>query len=223
MKKIAVLSALALVLALSPAYAAKAVDDAPAPMAALSAQDQADLKRVEDYLNTMKPLQADFLQRAQQFDGSLGEVRGVMKLWRPGRLRIDYASPSGDFIVADGRNIYQWDNQLRQQSQTGIMDTPAGFILKKDIKFSGDDITVVKVAHPKPEWTEITVRSAKDPQLGELTLIVNNVPLRLDGWRVLDAQGLTTEVLLSNLQADVKFASGDFTFRNPDFARNRNK
>lgn len=213
------ISALVLALALLLPSLAQAADDAPQPVV-LSQQDLRDLKRVEEYFNGLGPLQSQFIQRAGQYDGSIGEVTGTFKLWRPGRLRIDYAKPSEDFIVADGSTLYQWDSQMRQQSQASIDSTLAGFILRKNLNFSGDDVTVTKVYHPTPDKMEITLRSVKDPGAGELTVLLNDVPLSLLGWRVLDAQNLVTTVELQDVQTGIKLDEADFRFRNPDFGKN---
>jgi len=198
------------------------VDEAPAPVARLTAQDRRDLQRIEGYFNSLKPLEATFTQRATGLDGSVGQVSGNLKLWRPGRLRIQYDAPSKDFIVADGANIYHWDDQMKQQSQTGIDSTLAGFLLKRDLDFEGEDVTVVRVEHPVPQQMEVTLRSVKDPQAGEMTLVVQESPMQLLGWRVLDAQGVVTQVKLSNIKADQTFRRSDFVFRNPNFGNNRN-
>jgi outer membrane lipoprotein-sorting protein len=204
----------------TPAVVPVPQDDAPAPLPALSEQDRKDLRRIESYFNALKPLSARFVQAAHQLDGTVSEVSGTIKLWRPGRVRIDYAAPSKDFIVADGSNIYQWDDVVRQQSQAPIESTMAGFILKRDLRFEGDDVTVTKVAHPTPTRIEVSVRSAKDPQAGELTLVLQDVPLQLTGWRVLDAQGVNTSVTLSEVKTGQSFSRSDFVFRNPYFGSN---
>lgn len=192
------------------------IDEAPAPLPLLTTQDRADLKKVEDFFRDLPATKADFTQVAQQFDGSNVTVHGTFKLWRPGRLRIEYASPLKDFIVADGSHIYQWDDQMQQQSQVRIDETLPGFILKRDLRFDGEDVTATKVEHPSPTRVEVTVRSVKDPSAGELTLILDDVPLRLSGWRVLDAQGLLTTVTFSNIESNASFARSDFVFQRPD-------
>ena len=177
-------------------------DDAPPPVV-IRASDRAQLDRVEAYLNSLTTVSANFVQYADLGDGSKGEVTGTFKLWRPGRLRIDYAAPSGDFIVADGSVIHQWDSQMKQASQTSISGALPGFLLKKGIRFQGDDVTVTGVHHPVPTEVEVSVRSAKDPDAGELTLRLSDVPLRLLGWRVRD------------VQTGVSFNASDFVFKKP--------
>ena len=191
------------------------VDDAPAPVL-LSAQDRADLRKVEDFFRALPAVKAHFVQEAQQTDGSMVTVSGTFKLWRPGRLRIDYDAPLKDFIVADGSHIYQWDAQMQQQSQVRIDETLPGFILKRDLSFDGGDVTATRVTHPGPSRVEVSLRSAKDPSAGEMTLVLDDVPMRLAGWRVLDAQGLLTTVTLSNIETGARFSRSDFVFRRPD-------
>jgi len=196
-----------------PVFAAE--DDAPAPVATLTPQAQADLKRVEDYINSISTVSARFTQKADFGDGTAGVLTGQFKMWRPGRLRIDYDAPSKDFIVADGRVIHQWDGEMKQASQTGVDDTLPGFLLRRNLKFNGDDVTVTAVTHPGPDRMEISLRSVKEPTAGELTLVLSEVPLRLMGWRVLDAQNLKTEVLFEDIQQGVTFERSTFIFEKP--------
>jgi len=197
--------------------AAAPADGAPAPLN-LSEADRADLKRVEEYFNSMPTVQAKFLQTAEQQNGTTGTATGTFKLWRPGRLRIDYDNNYGDFIVADGHNIYAWDGEMQSQSQTSIDDNIAGLLLRPDFSFSRD-VTLTNVSHPTPQRMEISVRSAKDPNAGELTLVMNDYPFGLTSWRVLDGQGLTTVVELKDVEQGLKFDKSDFVFRKPAVKR----
>ncbi len=180
----------------------------------LSAQNKSDLKRVEDYLNALPPLRGKF---TQQTDDRPDVLKGDILLWRPGRLKITYTQPVGDFIVADGKMIYQWDSQLHQQSQTSLDKTLAGVILRKNLSFAGDDVTVIHVDHPSENELEIALRSATDPNAGTMTLVFDDQPLVFKGWRVLDAQNLVTTVDLTDIKTDVNLSKSDFVFHNPDF------
>lgn len=211
---------LAVCFALLPVLA-QAADGAPAPLAALSTQQQADLKRVEDYVNGLTTVSARFTQVADFGDGTAGKATGHFKLWRPGRLRIDYDAPSADFIVADGSVIHQWDSQMQQVSQMRIDQSLPGFLLRRNLSFSGDDVTVTSVAHPAPDRLEIALRSVAEPEAGLMTFVFATVPLKLVGWRVLDANQLTTEVLLEDIKAGESFERADFVFKKPASVRGR--
>lgn len=204
------LAALVLGVPATPARAAPAVSEA-----ARTPEVAADLARVEAYLNGIGTLRSRFLQVAD--DGSA--LKGTFSLARPGRMRIDYDPPVGNFIVADGRFVYFWDAELKQQSNAPIGSTLADFLLRPQISLSGD-VTVTDVMHDGGVL-EVTLAQTKDPALGRLTLVFEERPFALRKWRVLDAQGLTTEISLLSPETGVELKDDLFFFRDPTRRRER--
>src|SRR5690242_10048395 len=82
----------------------------------LSPQDEAELARVQAYLDEIKTLQSRF----QQFSGEGGTAAGTIYLQRPGKMRIVYDDPTPILIVADGREVYYWDKKLQELSQINV-------------------------------------------------------------------------------------------------------
>ncbi|HYF85202.1 outer membrane lipoprotein carrier protein LolA [Azospirillum sp.] len=207
----------AALLASLPAMLAPSAVAAPAAPVSLSAQDQAIVAKVEEYLNDITTLQSKFLQVAP--NGR--QATGTFYLWRPGRMRLEYDRPLKDFIVADGSFVFYWDGEMRQQSSAPIGSTLADFILRKNIRLSGD-VTVTEVFQA-PGVIEVSLLETKDPGKGTLTLVFEDRPFQLRKWRVLDAQGMTTEVALLNPRTDVAFDREMFYFKEPargsDFGR----
>ncbi|WP_455175481.1 LolA family protein [Azospirillum largimobile] len=207
----------AAILAPLPAMLAQSAVAAPASPVSLSAQDQAVVAKVEEYLNGITTLQSKFLQVAP--NGR--QATGTFYLWRPGRMRLEYDRPLKDFIVADGSFVFYWDGEMRQQSSAPIGSTLADFILRKNIRLSGD-VTVTEVFQA-PGVIEVSLLETKDPGKGTLTLVFEDRPFQLRKWRVLDAQGMTTEVALLNPRTDVTFDREMFYFKEPargsDFGR----
>ncbi|MBY0431339.1 MAG: outer membrane lipoprotein carrier protein LolA, partial [Rhodospirillales bacterium] len=105
-----VLAAMALLLA-APAWAARPVQ--------LSAQDLADVQRVEDYLNGITTLQARFLQASP--NGATAE--GTAYISRPGKMRLAYDPPSPILVVADGRMLVYYDSELKETSYAPLDST----------------------------------------------------------------------------------------------------
>lgn len=208
----------AALLATLPAAFAPPAFAAPATPVSLTAQDQAVVAKVEEYLNGITTLQSKFLQVAP--NGR--QATGTFYLWRPGRMRLEYDRPLKDFIVADGSFVFYWDGEMRQQSSAPIGSTLADFILRKNIRLSGD-VTVTDVFQA-PGVIEVSLLETKDAGKGTLTLVFEDRPFQLRKWRVLDAQGLTTEVALLNPRTDVTFDREMFYFKEPargsDFGRN---
>ncbi|MGY0791187.1 LolA family protein [Azospirillum argentinense] len=197
--------------ALSVTTAGAVLDSALAAprAAALSTQDQALVAQAESYLNGIGTLQSKFVQVAPNGH----QTTGTFYLARPGRMRLEYDAPVKDFVVADGAFIFYWDGEMRQQSSAPIGSTLADFILRKNIRLSGD--VTVNGVYQAPGLVEISLTETKDPGKGTLTLVFEDRPFQLRKWRVLDAQGLTTEVALMNPREGMQFDSKLFYFIEP--------
>lgn len=201
-------AALAAALTIAPPDASAAPATATAT-ATLSAQDKATIAQVEQYLNGVQSLQSKFIQVAP--DGR--QASGTFYLSRPGKMRLEYDKPIKDFVVADGAFIFYWDGEMRQQSSAPIGTTLADFILRKTIHLSGD-VTITNVFQT-PGVVEVSLVETKEAGKGTMTLVFEDHPFQLRKWRVLDAQGLTTEVALLNPRTDVTFDSSLFYFKEP--------
>ena len=189
---------------------------APTP-AVLSAADRADVARIERYLNEVHTLQARFLQVADNG----GTAGGSFMMARPGKMKLVYDPPIKDYVVSDGFFVFYWDAELQQQSSQPLGASLADFFLRETIKLAGD-VTITHVARP-PGALEVSIIQTDDAGKGELTLIFEDKPLRLHKWRVLDAQGLTTTVALSDIRTGVKLDPGLFVFHDPNFGKPRRK
>lgn len=185
--------------------------------AGLSDQDQADVKMAEQYLQNLKSARARFVQTTH--GGT--QLVGTFYLQRPGKLRFEYDLPIEDFVVADGTFIYFYDAELGEQSNAPIGQTLADFFLQKNISLS-DDVTVESVER-KGGYLQIKLVQASDPEAGSLTLGFKEDPLTLSKWRVVDAQGLITEVELFYLKPDIKHPADLFVYKDPSGQRTLNR
>ena len=176
----------ALALLRVPAHAA------PPRPARLSPQDEAELARVQAYLNDIRTMQSRF----QQFSGEGGSAAGTIYLQRPGKMRIVYDDPSPILIVADGREVYYWDKKLQELSQINVDETPAWFLLRPEIKLGGD-VTVTGFERA-PGALRIAMTQTKNPDQGSLTLVMSERPLELRQWTVVDAQQRPITVALED-------------------------
>src|SRR5580692_2210490 len=94
------------------------------PAAALSAQDQADIARIEAYLNSIRTLKAHFLQVAP--NGGISE--GTAWLERPGRMRFQYDPPAPFLLIAAHGQLIFHDSSLGQNSNIPLGRTPLGIL-----------------------------------------------------------------------------------------------
>jgi outer membrane lipoprotein-sorting protein len=193
---------LALAIPLAAAHAA------PAELQ-LNPQDTLVLQRVAAYLNGIHTMAARFSQLA----GNGQQSNGIMYISRPGRMRFEYDPPNPITLIADTFYVYYWDKDLHQMQQVGLKSTPAWFFLRDPINFTADSI--VTGFERADNQIQISVVERASPDSGSLTMVFTENPLALRQWTVVDQQGKTTTVTLSDLQYGVALDPKLFQYNDP--------
>jgi outer membrane lipoprotein-sorting protein len=187
------------------------VGSQPAPAALPSVTHAGEIARIENYLNGLTTLKADFVQINP--DG--GTVTGELYYQRPDKMRLDYNPPSDILIISDGWTIVYYDRRLEQVSHLFINSTPLGFLLSDEIRLSGD-VTVTDVVRSAGEL-HVTLVQTDEPNQGSIQLSFTEDPLALRRWTVVDAQGQATHVVLDRPETGLPLDRDLFRFRNPQF------
>jgi outer membrane lipoprotein-sorting protein len=168
------------------------------------ASNQADLAKIDAYLNSIRTLKAHFLQVAP--DGSVSE--GTAWMERPGRMRFQYAPPSPLLLVAGGGLVLFRDASLNQTSTIPLSSTPLGILLAKRVQLSGP-VEATSIRH-LPGEIEVTLQDRAKPAQGSLSLVFTTDPLALRQWTITDAQRQRTTVTLENVETGGQFPSNLF-------------
>jgi outer membrane lipoprotein-sorting protein len=176
----------------------------PSP-ASLSAQDLADIERIEQYINAISTLRANF----QQYSNQSGLASGRIYLRRPGRLRVEYDPPVQALIVADGLVVTYYDGELDQVTQAPIGSSPLWFLLRDEVSFS-DGVSVSQLERA-PGVLRISAFEEDDPEAGQVTLVFADQPLQLKQWSIVDAQGVEVRVGLQGVNLGGALANELFT------------
>ncbi|MBI1301654.1 MAG: outer membrane lipoprotein carrier protein LolA [Alphaproteobacteria bacterium] len=169
----------------------------------------ADIEQAEAYLHDMKTAKARFVQTTH--NGT--QLVGTFYLERPGKLRFDYDPPIENFVVADGVFLYFYDAELQEQTNMPIRTSLANFFLRKDFSFTND--VIVQEAIHSDGLLQLRIVQEDDPEGGSITFGFSNKPFELKKWRVVDQQGLITEVELFHLKVGVDHKDGLFVYNDP--------
>lgn len=206
-------SAAVLALAAVP-FAAQAQTKRAAPAQAaaapLSPQDREDVARVEQYLNGITTLEAQFLQVAERG----ATLSGQFYIKRPGKLRFQYDPPARIQIVADGRQVTYYDADTDQISQLPTGLTVAKFLVAPQISLSGD--LVVTRVQRDAGLLQLTAVQARAPGEGQVVLSFGDKPLQLRRWTVIDGRNRSITVSLTNLKTGTALKDDLFVFVDPD-------
>ncbi len=192
--------------------AAPAAAQAPArPLPALTEADRAALGRIEAYFNGMTTLRARFLQIAQ--GGAAAE--GTAWIWRPGRMRFEYDPPEPTLLIAADGQFFHYDRQLKQPTIVPLSSTPLSLLLRNPLRLSGD-LTVAGFERAGG-LLRVTVHRTNQAAEGQIQLILEEQPMALRQWVVLDPQGRSTRVTLTQVQMGERFDPFLFAFNDPRF------
>jgi outer membrane lipoprotein-sorting protein len=182
-----------------------------APSPPLSAQDQADIARIEAYLNGIHSLKSRFLQ----VDANGNSIGGNAWLERPGRMRFEYDPPDRMLLVAGHGLLVYYDPAVKQTTNLFLSATPLGILLQSNLRLAGA-VTVTGIARATGQ-IQLTMIRTQRPGDGTITLIFATDPLTLRSWIIRDAQGRQTQISLFDVTYGGEYPDSMFTFVGPQF------
>jgi outer membrane lipoprotein-sorting protein len=170
---------------------------------------QLDLVRqVSGYFRELKTLKGRFVQTSADNK----RMRGKFYVKRPGRFRFDYARPSRQIVISDGRYLAIQDLDLNNEDRVALNQTPFRLVLRSDVDLIRD-ARIIEVQ--ESEDMIVVALQDKDPNApGQIRLYLTRKPqLELKEWVTKDAQGLDTRVQVSDLVTSIKLHRDLFRIR----------
>jgi outer membrane lipoprotein-sorting protein len=172
----------------------------------------ATLAELTQHLEATDTMTANFTQTGA--DGR--SVEGKLYLERPGKVRFQYQRGIPLLVVANGRSLDVVDYEVDQVQRYPIGETPLSVLLDPDAELT----RFAKVKTSSRDALVIEARDRKHPEYGIITLFFERngaAPgdLLLQGWDVVDSQGNTTRVMLTNVKFNVDLPKNAFRYRDP--------
>ncbi len=182
------------------------------------AADPAEIKKIQDYLNSFKTLSADFVQIASNGEKNEGRIY----IEKPNKIRMEYNAPSDILIVGNGDYIVYYDKELDQITNIDYEDIPAAMVLASRVELNGKDLKVTDL-YQDPGMTRIKLQYRNAGDLGPFTLVFANNPLTLKQWKVITPQSLEVSLSLYDTVVDGKLDDSLFKFSKREADRQRNR
>jgi outer membrane lipoprotein-sorting protein len=152
------------------------------------------IKKVSGYFNELNTLKGTFVQTNAQNK----RERGKFYVKRPGRFRFDYALPSKQIIISDGKYLAIQDLDLKNEDTYELDNTPFRLLLKKDVDLMRD--ALIGEVQEADDLIVISLKDKSPDAPGAIKLFLAKKPtLELKEWVTSDAQGGSTRVELSEL------------------------
>lgn len=182
-----------------------------------NAQTAEDIANVENYLNNLKTLSAQFVQTAS--NGSSAD--GRIFIAKPNKIKMDYDEPTSVLIVGNGDYIVYNDKELDQVTNIDYEDIPASLLLTDKVEIDGKNLKVTDF-YKDSGTTEMTLEYAKG-STGPITLVFSNQPFELKQWKIVDPQSIEVSISLYNVQKDEPISDDTFRFSRKEKKNRRKK
>ncbi|WP_262031187.1 outer-membrane lipoprotein carrier protein LolA [Microvirga sp. Mcv34] len=157
--------------------------------------NSAVVERANAYFTNLTTLVADFTQ----VGGDGRRQGGTLYLQRPGKVRFEYDPPATLQVIADGRSVAVRDRKLATQDLYSISQTPLKFLLREQVNL-GRDIRITGITN---DGDAVRIGLEDSSTLGgtsRITLYFDSQVENLNQWRIVDAQGFQTVVVLNKAE-----------------------
>jgi outer membrane lipoprotein carrier protein len=171
---------------------------------------------VEKYLSGLASWSADFKQTIDDGHGKVvRSAAGKLSLQKPGKFRWDYAEPSEQVILADGREIWFYDKDLQQANvrdmDASLANTPAVLLSGGGPLSSQFDVTALPPSDGLEWYQLIPKHPDTDFQLVRIGFRNGDLATMF----LADKLNQVTQLTFSNTKRNAKFAPDLFTFVPP--------
>jgi outer membrane lipoprotein-sorting protein len=171
---------------------------APQPAAAAGPVDRATaLARINDYFNSFRTMEGEFVQVGPRGEQS----QGVFVIQKPGKIRFHYKPPVRLDVISDGSTVAIEDKKAKTQDMYPLSKTPLRYLLANTIDFTSN---IVDEVHEENDLISLVIVEKSKLIDGKLTLIFDRKSYELRQWVVTDGQGLNTSVAIFNTSTGKK-------------------
>ncbi|MCW9079280.1 MAG: outer membrane lipoprotein carrier protein LolA [Gammaproteobacteria bacterium] len=184
---------------------------------AVSAAPGPGRQALDDFLDGLSTLQAKFEQSVLDTENAAsGQMHGLFLLERPGKFRWDYVVPRKQVILADGRDVWIIEEDLKQVTRHyqkwALKGTPAAF-LTMDAAVE-DDFEIVEIGERMGmQWLELIPRDQESDFNRVLLAFADKQLRRLE---LNDKFGQISRFSFYDMQRNVPIDSRLFVFEGQD-------
>ncbi|MBL6664597.1 MAG: outer membrane lipoprotein carrier protein LolA [Rickettsiales bacterium] len=168
----------------------------------LTSQNKKHLKQIENYLNNIKYLSANFIQESP--DKSM--IEGLFYLARPGKMRVEYTTKPKILIIVNGSVLSYIDVELNETTHLSTNSTPASFLTRKNISFDAKDVEITQMIDNDKHIT-VSILKKNKKEAGEFTLTFQKNPFRFVKMKVKNELGEETSIILNKTNFTKKLSN----------------
>lgn len=171
---------------------------------------------LDKYFANLKTFKADFSQTLVQGTDQMQNTQGILYIKSPDKFRIEYTTPYVQIYVADGKKLWQYDEDLEQ-----VIVKPQGQILANSpVIVLSNTKNLHKNYHVEPQgtwdgqkWFLLRPKSA-DTNFEQVRLAFKGKILST--MELKDSFGQFSRLTFQNVKKNVPLKNSLFTFSPPE-------
>ena len=173
-----------------------------------SLKSDENIKKIFSYLENFSTLKSDFVQINN--NGSI--LTGKILLSRPGKIRIEY-NENPLVVISDGKKVATVNKKLKNVTFYSLNDIPIKMLLYNDF-----ELEKVKILNYREKDNNLflNLTEKKFAEEGFVEIIFEKNPFQMKKWTVISNDQSKTEVLLNNLEFDLKIKKNKFDISEED-------
>jgi outer membrane lipoprotein-sorting protein len=172
-------------------------------------KNKTDLLKIQEYLNNIKFLKTDFIQKTS--DGNIST--GKFFLSRPGKMRVEYGDPTPLLIIANGSVLSYTDVELEETSFLTTNSTPASFLTRKNFSFNSKDVQITDF-EKSDDFIKVGIVKKNKKEAGIFRLIFSTNPMRFIKMEVKNDLDELTQVEFVDAKFGEKISDKMFVVKN---------
>lgn len=171
---------------------------------------------LDQYFANLKTFSADFSQTLVQGMDQMQNTRGILYIKSPDKFRLEYTAPYVQIYVADGKKLWQYDEDLEQ-----VIIKPQGQILANSpLIVLSNAKNLHKNYHVEPQgtwngqkWYMLKPKSA-DTNFEQVRLAFKGK--KLSTMELKDSFGQFSRLTFQNVKNNIPLSESLFTFTPPE-------
>ncbi|MFC7421575.1 outer membrane lipoprotein chaperone LolA [Iodobacter arcticus] len=170
---------------------------------------------LKNYLSSTQSLQANFKQTVTSQQGKIQNSSGTLSIQRPGLFRWIYQKPFEQLIIADGKQVWLYDPDLKQATVKAMgkaLESSPAALLAGNNQFERNYTLRPLPSREGIDWLEATPKQADQS--------FNSVKLGFSQGQLMQMElhdnfGQTTRIYFSALKINPKIDASQFRFTPP--------
>lgn len=180
------------------------------------------VERVQGFYDRTTDFEADFSQETRnRLSGTPTTRTGHVRFLRPGRMRWEYANPSGDLIVSNGTTLWAYEAAAHQAIQTNLQESQLpsalSFLMgtgRLTAEFTGRLLDATRYRYANGYVLELRPNTPS-PSVERLVLYVEPTNFQVVRSAVFDSQGNRNVFEFTRPQVNMHPAESVFTWTPP--------